>query len=422
MTQNGKAKVTRIVGLGRRKATVLEHESLRVKLDDEGGMIPELSAIQGKKQINAHWLPWFRGNSGKPYNAAEHEDFWKAGILYNLAGNFPCLPSFGAGHVLDGIDMPSHGWTANYPWEFKNSGIDEESGAAWAVSVMESPETSMPLSFIKIDAVIPGHGVHYASILVKNRGSDPIEISAAYHNTIGAPFLSEGCRLTACGDAWLTPPRGTEFDTTTRFALEKEFASLREAPLSDGGKADLTLVPRPIGYTDFATGRVPSSSSLGWSSVVNPSAGLAYICFFTGPAAAAEDDVILRFNELWMQYGGRNYTPWAAYEGGTDLTYCLGTENALSAGANGLDYSRKNKELLGSPTVAAIPAGGSKSLRYGTAFAPCAASLYEGIDAVEGEENALLCKGKGGVFKISADPAFGCLKKLEKIEPVLKLG
>jgi hypothetical protein len=256
--------------------------------------------------------------------------------------------------------------------------------------------------------------VHYASISVKNRGSDPIEICAAHHNTIGAPFLSEGCRLTACGDAWLTPPCGSEFDTTTRFAPGKEFASLREAPLADGSKADLTFVPHPIGYTDFATGRVPSSSSLGWSSVVNPSMGLAYVCFFTGPAAAAEDDIILRFNELWMQYGGRNYTPWAAYEGGTDLTYCLGTENAVSAYAYGLDYSRKNRELLGSPTTVTIPAGESKTLRYGTGLAPCAASLYEGINAIEGEESALSCKGKGGVFKIKADPAFSCLKKLEK--------
>ena len=44
--------------IGRREATILEHDSIRVMIDDIGGMIPELSTIQGKKRINAHWLLW----------------------------------------------------------------------------------------------------------------------------------------------------------------------------------------------------------------------------------------------------------------------------------------------------------------------------------------------------------------------------
>ncbi|MDR0709694.1 MAG: hypothetical protein LBF77_06485, partial [Spirochaetaceae bacterium] len=195
-----KALVTRVLEAGRRNATVLEQEQVRIVIDDDGGMVPELSALTEKKsRINAHWNPWFRGNAGKPFNRAEHGDFWKARLLYQIAGSFPCLPNFGGDHVVDGIDMPAHGWTANDTWRLVKTGVDEESGAAWALSVMESPEKLMPLSFKKLDLVIPGHPVHYTSITVKIGGLKDIDIAAGWHNTAGAPFLMPGSYSTPPG-------------------------------------------------------------------------------------------------------------------------------------------------------------------------------------------------------------------------------
>jgi hypothetical protein len=177
-----------------------------------------------------------------------------------------------------------------------------------------------------------------------------------------------------------------------------------------------------IGYTDFATGAVPSDARLGWSSLVNPALGMAYITFFTGPAAAADDDFLLRFNEFWMQYGGRPFTPWAPYDGCDDLTYCLGTENAASAYAYGLDFSRKTKELLGAPTTVTIPAGGVKVLRYGTLFDEYqGAALSGGVDSVEGGGSSrdsrgsqLVAKSGSGHIQFNADTEFKALKALEK--------
>ena len=422
MTKKEKKQVTRLTESGNRKATVLENDTLRVIIDDMGGMIPELSAARKTEgdtssgsvpRLNAHWLPWFRSNSGKAFNEKDHGAFWKANLLYNLAGNFPCLPSFGGGHKVDGINMPPHGWTANLSWNFISSGDEEET--VWALSTLESPERSMPLKFSKIDALIPGHNVHYSSITVKNNGAPDLEINAAWHNTVGAPFLAEGARLSACAEAWITAPEGSEFDDTSRFIPGTEFSSLREAPLLKGGTADISIIPGPLGYTDFATGRVPSRASLGWSSLVNPSLKVAYICFFTGPNAAGEDDIILRFNDLWMQYGGRRFTPWAPYNGGTDLTYCLGTENSIGAYAQGLDYSRQIKKVLDTPTTVNIPGKQEKVLRYGTLFAPYGQNILDGgVYTIEGEPNALVCQGKGGHWSFAADPGFGILKSLEK--------
>jgi hypothetical protein len=410
----GKTGVIRVVELGEREATVLEHDGLRVMVDDIGGMTPELSSVRKKRRINAHWLPWFRSNSGKPYSDARDGAFWKGNLLYNVAGNFPCMPNFGPGHIIDGVNMPPHGWTANLAWQFTGSGIDGESGAAWAVSKMESPDTSMPLSFRKIDVLIPGQNVHYISIQVKNHGAAGIEICAGWHNTLGAPFLAEGCRLSAAADAWITAPTGSEFDTTTRLIPDAEFPSLTEAPLAKGGKADLSHIPGPLGFTDFAAGRIGGKACLGWSSLVNPRLKMAYVCFFTGPASAAKDDIILRFNDLWMQYGGRPFTPWASYEGGADLTYCLGTENSLSAFAQGLEYSRYVKKLLGAPTAVTVPAGGEKTLRYGVLFAPYEGSvLDDGVHSLEGDAGALVCKGRTEFWRFDADPGFTRLKALE---------
>ena len=415
-------KVNRRIEMGNREATVLEHDSLRVLIDDQSGMIPELSSLRGTggdisegstPWLNAHWLPWFRANSEKPFNEAVDGAFWKVNLLYHIAGNFPCIPNFGGGHTIDGINMPPHGWTANLPWKFRESGNHE--GTGWALSTMESPEKSMPLLMRKIDALVPGQNIHYTSIAIKNSGTTDLEITAGWHNTIGAPFLAKGSRLTTCADAWLTAPKGSEFETTTRFALDAEFPNLREVPLLKGGKTDISVVPGPIGCTDFALGRVPVKSQLGWSSLVNPSLRMAYVCFFTGDAAAAEDDIILRFNALWMQFGGRNFTPWAPYEGGTDMAYCLGTENSVAAFAEGLGYSRRVKKLMYVPTTVIIPGGKEKILRYGTLFAPCGDTLLdEGVISLEGEAAALVCKGKSGYSRFPADPGFSVLKTLEK--------
>jgi hypothetical protein len=194
-----------------------------------------------------------------------------------------------------------------------------------------------------------------------------------------------------------------------------DFSSLEEAPLARGGKIDISRVPGPIGYTDFVAGLIPSYTRLGWSALVNPILKLAYICFFTGPKIAEEDDIILRFNNLRMLYGGRSFTPWAAYEGGTDLSYGLGTENSIAAYTCGLEYSRRIRKVMGTPATVLIPAHGGKTLRYGTLFAPYEnTALDEGIISIEAEEKALVCKGKDKSQSFTADPGFKVLKEIQQ--------
>jgi hypothetical protein len=408
-----KSSVLRVTELGNREATVLEQDLIRVVISDAGGMIPELSSPREQGRINAHWLPWFRGTSGN-YKDSEHGAFWKAKLLYQITGNFCCAPNFGPGHIIDEVNMPPHGWTANETWRYVNSGTDCDSGAAWVLSTMEAPPRTMPLSFKKIDMVIPGQPIHYASMAIKNHSNKDIEICAGWHNTVGAPFLQAGCRISGAAHTWVTPPLGGEFDDTTRLVMGAEFSALEKTPLAKGGVVDISVVPGPIGYTDFASGAIPRDARMGWSALVNPTLKMAYICFFTGPKDAAADDIILYFNELWMQYGGRPFTPWALYDGGADLTYCLGTENAVSAYAYGLEYSRQAHRILGSPTTVTIPAGEEKTLRYGTLFAPYSGEVLDnGVKTIETEAAALIAAGKNGQsHRFNADPEFTLLRKV----------
>jgi hypothetical protein len=413
-----KASVSRVKGIGGREASFLENAALRLQIDDTGGMIPFFCNVQGKRQINAHWQPWFRPNSGKPYRDAKDGHFWKSAMLYNIAGNFPCAPNFGPGHIINGVTMPPHGWTANLKWEYKKIGLDEKSGAAWVLTVMNSPDASMPLSFKKIDALVPGQGIHYSALSIRNLGGNDTEICCAFHNTLGSPFLESGCVISAAANTWITAPPGGEFDATTRLALGAEFSALSKAPLSFGGITDLSIVPSPIGYTDFVSGAIPKSSLIGWSSVINPELKLAYISFFPGPATAAktgDDEIILYFNDLWMQYGGRPFTPWAPWDGGPDLTYCLGAENAVGAWAYGLDYARKLRNLLDSPTTVTIPAGGEKTLYYGCLFVPYEKSILDsGIVGIEPEDAHLVCKSATEFWKFDADPFFSILRRIRE--------
>ncbi|MDR1095744.1 MAG: hypothetical protein LBL31_05095 [Spirochaetaceae bacterium] len=413
MTVKDKASVQRIVEAGGRNATTLETGLIRVVIDDEGGMVPEFSILQDKRALNAHWIPPFRANSGLPWDEKRHRSYWKSRSLYNMAGGFPCLPNYGASHVIEGEVMPAQGWTTSDCWRHERKGVDGASGAAWAVSRLSKAGCGLDLSFTKIDAVIPGSPAYYTSIRVKNNDDKPAVINAAWQSTIGAPFLQGGCRISACATRWVTPPPGGEWEETSRLSPGAEFVSLYKAPLALGGRCDISVVPGLIGYSDFAAGAVPDKAPLGWFSVVNTAQKLVYLNFFTGPAAAGEDDIVISFNNLWMQYGGRSFTPWALYDGGTDQNFCLGLVNSVSAFSGGLEYARQMGELLENPATVTVPPHEARTLRYGSLFAPYENNILDdGITAVEAEDNALVCV-KSGSWNFPADPTFSLLKKLE---------
>ncbi len=399
-----------------RQATILSNESLRTVLEDRGGMVIEMSNMSELGgRVNAHPLYAFRGREASLSND-RNGDFWNgSNLLYFLGGNFFCFPNFGPDHVVDSVAHEAHGWTANEIWSVVKYGTDAEIGANWLLSSMRSPDPSYPFEAWKIDLVLPGHPVLYSSVTVRNPGKTPLIANAAWHNTVGSPFLEAGCVIDLCAESFMTVPEGSEFDRTGRLAFGKEFDDLEKVPLRKEGTCDISEVPGMIGYTDFITGKVPETARLGWSSVINPRLKMVYFSFFPGPAAVEPNEVPLRFNNLWMQYGGRPFTPWALYEGGTDQTFCLGVENSIGHFANGLGRAISEPSLLESPTTVTIPPGESRVQRYGTAFTSYEnGKISSGIQSVEQVvEGLVLKRGKAWAF-IESDSTFHFLKQMEE--------
>ena len=377
-----------------RTAAALSNADVRAVIDAEGGMMPEFGLRRGKGLLNAHWIPQFRGDLGTPWSDARCAAFWKARLLYLIAGDFPCSPSFGPACTVDGVALPPHGWTANATWTLEATGVDDEASAAWARFALESPDEAMPISYRKHDLVLDGQPAYFSVLQVRNRGAAPVAIQLGRHNTLGPPFLQAGCRISVSADRFQTPPAPCEFDGTGCLVQGAEFESLAAAPLRSGGTVDLRTVPGPVGFTDLVAGAVPAGARLGWSCVVNPVLGLAYVCFFPGPAAVPAGEIGLGFNILWLQYGGRDFAPWANHDGGPDRTFCLGTENTVSGFANGLAWGRAHPTILGAPTTVEIPARGDRALVYGTALVRLDPPLLaEGVRGVEAEPGAMVLRG-----------------------------
>ncbi len=398
----------RVKDAGGRDATALSNGTTQIVICENGGMVPELSYRRGNGRINAHWMPQFRSYSGAPYAPDAHMSFWPVKLLYDLAGNFPCVPSFGPPNDAHGVSHAAHGVTANANWKTVAHGVYDQRAAYLKSSLSGKEHYSLPLDFTRYDILVAGQPVHYTVLDVSNQGGKDLAVSAAWHNTVGPPFLSAGCLVDSCADRFVTTPTPSEFDDTGRLVPGAEFSKLTEAPLRDGGTADLRRVPGMIGYTDFATGAVPMDAEIGWSGVTSPQLGMTYLTLFKGPAAIGEGELNLNFNDFWMQYGGRRFPPWAAYEGGTDYTFCLGTENATSAFANGLAFSLEHPELLGRPTTLTISAGETRRLYYGTAFFDYPEGVLDnGVDRVEWSKNGItIAGGKSGAHQIGAAVGF----------------
>jgi hypothetical protein len=90
-------------------------------------------------------------------------------------------------------------------------------------------------------------------------------------------------------------------------------------------------------------------------------------------------------------------------------------ENAVGAWAYGLDYARRSRYLLDSPTTVTIPAGGEKTLYYGSLFAPYEKRILDsGIVGIDAEEAHLVCKSATEFWKFDADPSFSILRGIRE--------
>jgi hypothetical protein len=398
----------RIKEAGNRDAVFMTNGKIRTVIDADKGMVPELSTTCKDGWINAHWQPWFRANSGESWKESKHAAFWKVPLLYDIAGNFPCVPNFGPDNTAGKYKLPPHGFTAREKWNQESLRTDSYSSSL----ISTLAEGNHPFRYKKTDLILEDHNILYSRLDIKNTGSDTEPYNCGWHNTVGAPFLESGCLIDNNAEAFAIPERGTEFDNTGRLEYGGTAKNLNKVPLRSGGFINLREVPGVTGYTDFICGAVPSNCRMAWSSIVNPRLKLIYLSFFIGPAAIGKDEIPLYFYDLWMNYGGRPFTPWASVDGLTDQTFCLGAENSTGLFANGLREAQKRPELLGNPTVLYLKPLEEKTLYYGTLFQSYEQNtLDEGVKTIEPAEDKMIITGYSGKFlTVPCDCSFSGLK------------
>ena len=404
--------VERVCDAAGRNGTLMSNGLVRVIIEDAGGMVPEFSFYRNKGYTNAHWIPHFRGNT-ELYNDEIHRGKWGSRMMYNLCGNFPCIPNFGPESRNSGKNIPPNGYTANEDWIPEKMGTGEN--YAYLVSTMPNCDD---FSFIKKDILLKNHYVHYSVIDIEYRGSTPQHANVAWHNTVAAPFLQAGCYLDAVARGFTTAPFNALPGQRERLAPGVEFDYLDNVPFKDGSTGSLREVPGMIGYSDFITGAVPKQTVLGWSAILNPVVEAIYLPLFQGPAGVTFGEIPLLFNNFWLQYGGRPFWPWSNYTEGTDITYAVGAENSISALAHGLDLSLELDYISGNPTYITFQPNTRSKLYYATMLSPIEnSSNWLGIATVEiDSDHSIVIHEKGNSLfeKLLFDTRFSMVKEIEE--------
>lgn len=402
-------EIKRIQDVCGRDSTFFSNDLVRLVVEDHAGMTPELSYRHDQTYVNTHFVPHFRGSSCQ-FDPEKHQA-WGIRLAHELAGNWPCFPTFGNPSYNRDYDVPPCGHTANNDWVVTETGADET--ACWQRAVM-GPDNAAGIEYTKYDILLRDQPVHYQVIKLKNHREEVFNFGGAWHNTTGQPFVEKGCRIAASADLYHTPPVSHDPEQRERLELDRTFESLKSAPARDGSTIDLSVVPGLNGYTDFLTGRIPQSADLGWMSVLNPTLNSIYLTFFHGPASVPADEFTFYFNHLWLQYGGRNYLPWSKYDGGVDQTLAVGVESAISAWGYGLDYCDEHPELMGNPTMLPLQPGEEKTLYQGTLVTELAdQNLQSGIQSVRREKGVLILTAEDGKeTTLSADAQFEQIKAI----------
>ena len=395
-----------------RTATLMDNDLVRILVEDEGGMGIEFASHNATGGWeNCAYLPPFRPSMTNSVLNDPNAPFWKHDqVLYHLAGSYFSFPDFAPAPTYDHEDGSRLEGAEASVWAIRRYGSDNVSGGVWLVSRQIHPDWQVR----KLDLLLPGQYVHYTATKVTNTSTEEKLVgNAVWSVNIGSPFLETGCVLNSCAKTWTTAPDTMDQTVRHLLAMGVQFDDLGHAPSVNGKAVDYTVVPPPNGHCDFISGRVPRTSKLGWSSVINPRQQMMLFNFFPGPAALKSGDLPVNFINFHFNYGGRGMTPDAFYHGGVSQAFSLD----CGAGTNlldlGLDASKAKGTLMGADTTVTLEPGESKTLFYASAFLPYEAPRiglnFYSVDRVGG--GLLVKRTKSSAF-IACDPEFEALRGL----------
>jgi hypothetical protein len=262
-------------------------DGVRVVIDLRVGHIRSLEVEQGNRTIRPlHTAPWVD-------DATITDDATIPGNLRFLSGDFFCAP-FATSDLDTG---PPHGWPANSPWKLVATDTSE-TGCAVARYELARPICGARL--IKELAVRSKHPFLYQRhIFVGGDGAVPV----ANHGM--TRFDGDGTISFSPKLFGETPAAALEPDAArgrSRLLYPSHFTDLTQAPMADGGVADLTSYPIAASHEDFVSLIEDPANALGWAAALRKDKRDVFLSF--------KDPKDYPVTMMWFSNGGRDYAPW----------------------------------------------------------------------------------------------------------------
>lgn len=255
---------------------------------------------------------WRTPNGLRPPSTASFFDRWSGGW-------FEVVPNGGPASAVNGADFEFFAETVNVPWAYR---ILEDTPECVTVELWVRT-TRTPFVLRKTLTLRLGQAALFIEESLTNDGAEPLPFMWGHHPVVGAPFLDDGCRLSAPASTVevLTAEDGSDH----RMGLHQVgqwpwLKDRRDQPL------DLRrLPPREQRSMDNC---YLKDFEQGWLAVQNDRAGLGF--------GLAWDASVFRHVWIWQALGGGIGYPWYG------RTYSLGLEPWSSYPCAGLSAAIEN--------------------------------------------------------------------------------
>ena len=360
-----------------RRAGLLGNESIELTHLTGGGHIVDFH-FRRANQTNPFWTPHWKTMEPFDFDPRKHSGVYgtpEVGrLLSGIAGHSLCLDLFGmpseeearAGGTL-------HGDAGVLKWNVRR--IKQKSYAELHFSA-SLPRSA--LSFSRSLLLRRGESVVYVREAVKNERPVDQFFQWQQHATFGAPFLSRDCVVALPGGRGRTLPSG--YDGRALLKSNTEFM-WPYAPRFDRGRVDLRRALTTPGRGFVAGVQIVPDRSHAFVCIANARSGLA-----VGYCFRRED---FPWIALWEENVARKSSPWKGRE----------RTRALEFGTSPLPLSRAENfqlgRLFGTPTLAHVPAKGTRTACYVLFLARLASGTRSIADVAVGDRSIDLIEASG---------------------------
>ncbi len=281
-----------------RRAALLANDQVRCYVLEDGGLIAHLGFVdlEGRAQRNALWeAPWLNEGTHRRTEdelAECYGDLGTGRFLQNFTGHALCLDSFGPASpeaVTAGSGL--HGEASIVQWNFLPGNSAQLTAQAY-----------LPFAHLNVERrfeLIGNEAVLRVRESVVVLGRSPRDVHWVQHATVGPPLFGSSSRISTSARVGVTFP--DPYDRGNLLVQGEEFV-WPDAPLPEGGSADLRKLFAQPGSGFLVALRQPEDARYGFVAVTDGAQGISLIYVFASHN--------FPWLTLWEENRCRKEFPW----------------------------------------------------------------------------------------------------------------